>query len=112
MRRRCCCRTAETEELWSALADLNALMQLFNCGNEYRMSTPTGSPTGYVQILQSDLDTFTSEITAAVAVLTGYIQSLIAGQGTPLKAADEAAITAAVTSLSSLEPPTPVTPAS
>jgi hypothetical protein len=69
-------------------------------------------PTGLVQILQSDLDNFTSEITAAVGVLTPLIAQLTANQATPLPAADEANLEAAITALQGLEPPAPVTPSS
>jgi hypothetical protein len=69
------------------------------------MTTP--EPTGLVQILQSDLDTFTSEITAAVAVIGPLIAQLQANQATPLPAADEANLTAAIATLTALEPPAP-----
>jgi hypothetical protein len=69
-------------------------------------------PTGLVQIQQSDLDNFTSEINAAVTTLTTYIQQLVAGQSTPLPAADEVNIDAAITALQGLEPPAPTPPAS
>lgn len=62
-------------------------------------------PTGLVQILQADLDNFASEISAAVTVLGPYIQALLAS-GT-LPAADETAVAAAISALSSLEPPAP-----
>lgn len=68
------------------------------------------SPTGTVTLLQSDIDGWTSSITAAVGVLAAYIKQLIAGQATPLPAADEANIDAAIASLLALEPPAP-TPA-
>lgn len=97
-----CRRNANTQGLRTAIAELNAL-QPHNNRKEIKMS----SPSGYVQLLQSDLDNFTAEINAAVSVLTGYIAQLVAGQSTPLPAADEAAITAAVASLSGLEPPAP-----
>jgi hypothetical protein len=56
-------------------------------------------------------------ITAAVGVLQGYIAQLLAGQGTPLPAADESVINQALTdlgasvgTLNALEPPAPPTP--
>lgn len=77
-------------------------------------------PTGTVTLLQSDIDGWTSTVTAAATALgtvqttlVAYIQQLLAGQSTPLPAADEANINAAVTglgtvvtSLQGLEPPT------
>jgi len=68
------------------------------------MTTPSGS--GNVQIAQADLDNFTAEINAAVTVIAGYIQTLLANQSTPLPAADESKLTEAVTALQGLEPPT------
>jgi len=67
----------------------------------------SSEPTGQVQIAQADLDNFAAEITAAVNVLAPYIQQLIAGQSVTLAAADESAVTAAITSLQNLEPPAP-----
>jgi hypothetical protein len=69
------------------------------------MTTP--EPTGLVQIEQADLDTFTSEINAAVTTLSGYIQQLIAGQAVPLPVADESALNSALQALQNLEPPAP-----
>lgn len=65
------------------------------------------NPTGMVQIAQADLDNFTSEITAAIGVISGYIKTLLANQATPLPAADESTLTAAVSALEALEPPAP-----
>jgi hypothetical protein len=70
------------------------------------MTTPTGS----VQLLQSDLDTFAAELEAKTA-LAGYIQTLVAGQAVPLSAADETGLTKALSDLTALEPPAPPAPA-
>ena len=95
---------ADTAALQAAIAKLNAVVPLHQkIGKHEKMS----SPTGFVQLLQSDLDHFTAEITAATSVIASYIAKLVAGQNPPLPAADEAALTAAVTALQTLEPPTP-----
>jgi hypothetical protein len=68
------------------------------------------APVALVTIAQADLDTFASEISAAVAVLAPYIAQLVAGQSVTLAAGDETAVDAAITSLQGLEAPAPVTP--
>jgi hypothetical protein len=97
---------ADTDGLSEAIAGLTALVPAEMKG---RLMTV---PTGFVQILQSDLDTFTSEIASAVGVLGPYIQQLLANQAIPLPAADEANITAAITALQNIEPPAPTPPGS
>lgn len=76
---------------------------------------------GLVQVEQDDLtavataiETESATINAAFTTLQGYIQQLIAGQATPLPAADETALNQAltdlgtsVTNLGNLQPPTP-----
>jgi hypothetical protein len=92
---------ADTKALRSALVDLQKLVP------QQVKETEMSTPTGMVQIAQADLDNFTSEITAAVGVLKGYIAQLLANQATPLPAADETELTAAVAALDALEPPAP-----
>jgi hypothetical protein len=65
------------------------------------------SPSGVVQIAQTDLDNFASEVQTAATTISGYITTLLANQSTPLPDADESALTAAVTALQNLEPPAP-----
>jgi hypothetical protein len=96
---------ADTTNLVQAINDLNQLTE------RNTMTNPTPEPTGQVQIAQSDLDNFTSEINAAVSTLSTYIQQLVANQSTPLPAADEANLEAAITALQNLEPPAPTPPA-
>jgi hypothetical protein len=81
-------------------------------------------PTGLVQVQQSDLDNFATQlntiagdITTATGVISNYIQTLLANQNTPLPAGDETQLTNAVTALTNagtaldaLEPPTPAPP--
>jgi hypothetical protein len=92
---------ADTGALRSAVVDLQKLVP--QQVKEIEMSTPSGM----VQIAQADLDNFTSEIVAAVGVVSGYITQLLANQSTPLPEADETALTAAMSSLEALEPPAP-----
>lgn len=68
------------------------------------MTSPTPN---LVEIDQNDLDNFAKEISDAVAVLAPYIQKLVSGQSVTLAAADESAVSAAITSLTNLEPPAP-----
>jgi hypothetical protein len=129
---------AAITKLRSANASLNkAVRKIVSIEPEgnFTMTNPT---SGYVQILQADLDGFASDIGTiatgidasasniggAVTVLSAYIATLLAGQGTPLPAADESAVHAAVgalqtevavlqeatTALDALEPPAPVNP--
>ncbi len=88
---------ARTTKIIKAIANLKAL--------EPKGDTAMSNPTGYVQILQSDLDTFASEITAAVAVIGPYIQDLL--QGNTLAPGEESDLIKAVTALEALEPPAP-----
>jgi hypothetical protein len=67
------------------------------------MTTPSPS----VQLLQSDLDTFASELEAVKTALAAYIATLVAGQAVPLSAADETGLTQALSDLTALEPPAP-----
>jgi hypothetical protein len=62
-----------------------------------------------VQIEQSDLDAFAASVSTAATTISGYLTTLLANQATPLPEADESALTAAVASLTALEPPV-VTP--
>lgn len=71
------------------------------------MTSPTPN---LVEIDQNDLNNFAKEISDAVAVLAPYIQKLVAGQSVTLAAADESAVSAAITSLTNLEPPAPPAP--
>jgi hypothetical protein len=89
---------ANTTHLVHAITRLQTLT-----GKKQQMTAPTGN----VQIAQADLDNFTSEINTAVTTISGYITTLLANQSTPLPAADESALTAAVAALDALEPPAP-----
>lgn len=68
------------------------------------------APEGFVQVLQSDLDTFASEFEAVFTALQGFIATLQANQATPLSDADESGLAAALAAGEALEPPAPVTP--
>lgn len=91
---------ANTAHLEHAIHELQRLIP------NYKQGLIVTAPSGLVQIQQSDLDNFTSEITAAVTVLGPYIQQLVASS-TALSDADESAITAAIAQLQGLEPPAP-----
>lgn len=65
------------------------------------------TPTGYVQVLQSDLDTFAAEFEAVATALQTYIAQLVANQATPLSEADESGLAQALSDLDALEPPAP-----
>lgn len=67
------------------------------------MTNPTND--GFVEILQSDLDTFASEFEAIREQLITYIAELKAAAVIP--AASEAGLTQALNDLTSLVPPTP-----
>jgi hypothetical protein len=76
------------------------------------------SSTGNVQLPQSDIDTWTQQITAVSASISAdatslktYIAQLIAGQSTPLPAAVETAINTAVNNLQSAATSLPAPPA-
>lgn len=64
----------------------------------------------FVQVLQSDLDTFAAEFAAVSTALQTYIATLVANQATPLSDADESGLATALVDLTALEPPAPVPP--
>jgi hypothetical protein len=94
---------ADTSRLAAALTDLQALTQ-------QEKENVMSAPTGMVQLLQSDLDTFTANFEAVKTSLAAYIAQLVAGQSTPLPAADETGLNKALTDLAALEPPAPPAP--
>lgn len=94
---------ANTTALKQALANLQAIaIAPPNKEKEKEMTAPV-----YVQILQSDLDTFATEFETVTAILKTYIAQLLANVVVPLTAADEAGLTQALADLDALEPPTP-----
>lgn len=106
-------RDADYSELRNSIDALRAM--LFILGKEREMSSST--TPDLVSIDQNALNSFASEIAAAVAVLGPYIAKLLAGEGVTLQPADVSKVSAAIASLQNLEPPVttvpvPTTPAS
>jgi hypothetical protein len=95
---------ADTSRLAAALTDLQALAQ------QQEKENVMSAPTGMVQLLQSDLDTFTANFEAVKTSLAAYIAQLVAGQSAPLPAADETGLNKALADLTALEPPAPAPP--
>lgn len=59
----------------------------------------------FVEILQSDLDTFATEFAAVGAALQTYIEQLVANQAVPMSPASEAGLAAVLAKLQALEVP-------
>jgi hypothetical protein len=86
---------ANTIGLSQALTNLKTLLPV----KETVMTTPN------VQIAQADLDKFATEFNAVFTALKGFIATLQANQVTPLSAADESGLAAALAAGEALEPP-------
>jgi hypothetical protein len=90
-------KSADTSGLTGALTDLQTLLPV----KETAMTVPTPN----VQIPQADLDKFAAEFKAVFTALKTYITMLVANQATPLSAADETGLAAALAAGEALEPP-------
>lgn len=64
------------------------------------------NPSGFVEILQSDIDEFVTDFEAVKTALLVYITQLKAA-ATPLPPASEAGLQQALADLAALEPPGP-----
>jgi hypothetical protein len=96
---------ADTSALRAALTDLQTLAPSAPTQPGLWKETVMSGPTGFVQLLQSDLDTFATEFEAVKTALATYIAQLVANQSTPLPAADESGLNKALADLTALEPP-------
>jgi hypothetical protein len=103
---------ADITGLLRALIDLEHLLPTdLRPAPFQRKESVMTNPTGFVQILQSDLDGFATALETVKSALATYIATLLANQATPLAAADEAGLTKALADLTALEPPAPTPPA-
>jgi hypothetical protein len=100
---------ANTLGLTAALESLEGLEPTTTSPTKKRKKEKMTSPV-FVQILQSDLDTFAEEFAAVSTDLQTYIAQLVANQAVPLSAASEAGLATALAKLQALEPPAPTPP--